>query len=181
LISHVVRDVISPQIKQHGESYHDYLKDISATAGLLLGGTVALWSVESISLVKSFAVLGFFFLSITVLFSFYLRKERVVRPMPYILSLRKLSRWLTDHSNEIVLFSRKEISIDDYKKDKTEFESKYSNMRESLRFSDLEKNEENEMERMPKWYSEINLVSLFFLLGIVLILTSVLLPQICAI
>lgn len=178
-IGYAVRDVISPQIKEHGESYDDYLKDISATAGLLLGGTIALWSVDFVIFVKPLAVLGFVSLSITVVFSFLLRRRAVIRPIPYIQYLKKLSRWLTDHSNRIVLFSRKELSIDDYMKEKKEFESNYPTMRAGGRFNELEQEEAGIIERMAKWYSEVNILTAFFLLGIGLVLVSVLLPQIC--
>ncbi|MFH1162019.1 MAG: hypothetical protein V1696_01955 [Candidatus Jorgensenbacteria bacterium] len=178
-IGHSVRDVIAPQIQQFSESYHDYLKDVSTSAGILLGGVVALWSTKFIVFVPWLTIASFLFLAASVVLSFYFRKKAVIVSVPYVLYLRKLSRKLTEHSNKIVLFSRKELSVEDYEKEKNEFESQYQTMRSGLHFEELENNETSSLERTPKWYSEINIVTLLFLSGIALIVFSVLFPQFC--
>jgi len=179
-IGDAVQEVFSPQIKQHSESYHDYLKDISTTAGILLGGVVALWSTERVDFVAWLAILGFLFLAASVIFSFFLRKNSVISPVPYVLSLKKLSRKLTEHSNKIVLFSRNELKEDEYLKERETFEADYAQMRSDVHFEKIEKSETNALERMPKWYSEINVLTAFFLLGIACIALSVLIPQLCS-
>ena len=179
LISHAVREVFSPQIRQHGEGYHEYLKDISTMAGLLLGGIVALWSTTSVLYIKIFSILSFTFLSLAVVLSFWLRKTAIIRPVPYIQYLKKLSRWMTEHSNKIVLFSRGEKSLDEHLREKEDFSIHYQKMRDGARFKDLEEEESMILDRMPKWYSEVNILTTFFVAGILLVLLSVLLPQIC--
>lgn len=178
-IGHAVREVFSPQIKQHAESYYDYLKDVSTTAGILLGGVVALWSTNKIDFVSWLAIMGFLFLAISVVFSFYLRKNSVTIPVPYVLSVKKLSRKVTEHSHKIVLFSRNELTVEEYLEEKKRFEDEYQKMRSSVRFEEMEKKETAALKRMSKWYSEINILTLLLLLGIICILLSVLIPQLC--
>jgi hypothetical protein len=171
-------EVINGQTKQFWESYNDYLKDISANSGIILGGVLAVWSTKLIAFNQILIIVGAISLALATIISFHVRRKAITKSTPYILALINISNTVNEHSAKMTEYSRGNIDDAAYKKEVADFDAKYPELRESIELKDLKQDGINTVIRMPGWFSEINIASNLFLGGIIFILLSILYPLI---
>lgn len=172
-------EVINAQTTLFWESYNDYLKDVSANSGIILGGVLAVWSTKLIDFDKTFLIIGALLLASATVISFYVRRKAITKATPYILALIKISNVANEHSAKMTEYSRGELSEVDYRKEVADFEARYPELRDSIDLKDLKEDGIDTVKRMQSWFSEISLASNLFLGGVIVILLSILLPLIC--
>jgi len=173
--NHAVSEVIVPQIESFKNTYNKYLKELATAAGVISGAVTALLS-SNINRVEWLAVLGFIFLVIVVVFSFWSLKKGIVESVLYIQYLKSLSQELTDFSHNVVRFSRGEITPEDFQKTELEFKGKYDKQRNDHRGVEITNKENEILLKMTKWYSEINILFMLFSVGIILVALSTSIP-----
>ena len=172
-----VRETIHPQIEGFKKSYNNYFKELATASGVIAGATTALLS-SSIPKIQLLTILGLVLLIIVVVFTFLSFKKGLMNSVPYVQYLKKLSRELTDFSYNAVIFSRKEITPDDFQTKEKEFKNKYYKWRDDLRGDEIDLNENRTLFEMHKWSSEINIITSIFVLGIISIALSIIIPLI---
>tara|TARA_Y100000310_G_scaffold342130_1_gene443913 strand:+ start:2743 stop:3330 length:588 start_codon:yes stop_codon:yes gene_type:complete len=173
--SKAVREVIYPQIEGFKKDYRNYLKNLAASSGIIVGAVTALMS-SSISRIEWLTIFGFILLIIVVICTFLSFKRGLIRSVPYVQYLRKLSRELTNSSYSAVRFSRGEIAPYEFQEKEEEFKSSYDKWRNDHRGDEVDLNEDKFLSEMHRWYSEINLLSYILVLGIILVALSVVIP-----
>ncbi len=173
-----VRGTIYPQIEGFKKDYGDYLKELRTSSGIIAGAVVALLS-SNISKIEWLAILSLLFLIIVVILTFLPFRKAIVNSIPYIQYLKKLSRWLTDFSNNAVKFSREEITPNEFEKIEKEFKNNYDKWRNDQRGDEVNLREEKHFSEITKWYSEINITLFIFVLGLILVTMSVVIPLVC--
>lgn len=174
-----VRGTIYPQIEGFKKDYSDYLKDLRTSSGIIAGALVALLSSD-IEKIEWLAILGLLFLIIVVILSFLPFRKAILNSVSYVQYLKKLSRWLTDFSNNAVKFSRGEVTPDEFGSIEKEFKSKYDKWRNDQRVDEVNLREEKYLAEISKWYSEINILLFLFILGLVAVTLSIFIPLICS-
>lgn len=170
-----VRETIHPQIEGFKTGYRNYLSDLRSSSGIIAGAVVALLS-SNIAKIEWLAILSLLFLIGVVILTFLPARKAIINSAPYTLYLKKLSRWLTDFSNNAVKFSRGEISPDDFEKTEKEFKENYEKWRSDQRGDEVNHREEKSLLQITKWYSEVNVIFFIFLVGLTLVTMSVVIP-----
>jgi len=173
-----VRGTIYPQIEGFKKDYSDYLKDLRTSSGVIAGAVVALLS-SSFPKIDSLAILGLLLLVDVVIWSFLPFRKAIINSVPYVQYLKKLSRWLTDFSNTAVKFSRGESTPEEFEKIEKEFKSNYDKWRNDRHGDEVNLREEKYFSEISKWYSEINVILFLFILGLVAVASSVVIPFVC--
>ena len=173
-----VRGTIYPQIEGFKKDYSDYLKDLRTSSGVIAGAVIALLS-STIPKIESLAICGLLLLIVVVILSFLPFRKAIINSVPYVQYLKKLSRRLTDFSNNAVKFSRGEITPDEFEKIEKEFKENYDKWRNDQRGDEVNSREEKHFSEISKWYSEINIQLFLFILGLVAITLSVTMPFLC--
>ncbi len=174
----VVRGTLYPQIEGFKKDYSDYLKELRTSSGIMAGAVVALLS-SNIVKIEWLAILSLLFLIIVVIQTFLPFRKAIINSVPYIQYLKKLSRWLTDFSNNAVKFSRGEIFLSEFEKIEKEFKNNYDKWRNDQRRNEVNLSEEKYFSEITKWYSEINTTLFIFVLGLISVTMSVVIPLIC--
>lgn len=173
-----VRETIYPQVESFKKSYNDYFKDLATASGVIAGAVTALLS-SNIPKIEWLAILGFTLLIIVVIFTFLSFKKSLIKSIPYVQYLKKLSRELTDFSYNAVRFSREEITPADFEAKERDFKRKYDKWRNDQRGDEINLNENKNLDEMSKWNSEINILFFIFLLGIIFVTFSIIIPLFC--
>lgn len=173
-----VRGTIYPQIEGFKKDYSDYLKELRTSSGIIAGAVVALLS-SNIGKIEWLAILSLLLLIIVVILTFLPFRKAIVNSIPYIQYLKKLSRWLTDFSNNAVKFSREEITPSEFQKIEKEFKDNYDKWRNDQRGNEINLREEQHFLEITKWYSEINITLFIFMLGLISVTISVVIPLVC--
>lgn len=173
-----VRGTIYPQIEGFKKDYGDYLKDLRTSSGIIAGAVVALLS-SNIVKIEWLAILSLLFLIIVVILTFLPFRKAIINSVPYIQYLKKLSRWLTDFSNNAVKFSREEIIPSEFEKIEKEFKNNYNKWRNDQCRNEVNLMEEKHFSEITKWYSEINTTLFIFVFGLISVTMSVVIPLIC--
>jgi len=173
-----VRGTISPQIEGFKKDYGDYLKELRTSSGVMAGAVVVLLS-SNISKIEWLTTLSLLFFIIVVILTFLPFRKAIINSVPYIQYLKKLSRWLTDFSNNAVKFSREEITPGEFEKIEKEFKNNYDKWRNDQCGNEVNLREEKHFSEITKWYSEINTTFFIFVLGLILVTISVVIPLVC--
>src|SRR3989344_6770085 len=170
-----VHGTISPQIEAFEKEYTGYLKDLRTSSGVMAGAVVALLS-SNISQIEWLTISSLVFFIIVVILTFLSFKKSILNSTPYIKYLRKLSKFLTDFSGDAVKFSRKEIMPGEFEKIEEEFHNSYDRWRNDQYSKEINAKEEQNFSEITRWHSEINVISFIFILGLILVSVSVVIP-----
>ena len=167
----------SPQIDGFKSSHRKYYEYVVTACGIFAGLTQALLA-SNFQKIDILATLGFIFFVLAVVIAFLGFKRDLVFGAKYTLGLKGIQKTLSDFSYLSTQFSTNEVSPEEYKSKLTEFEKKYHDMRNN---PDMEKSDayENSIlkELSEDFFSNVNLITTTFILGLVFVSLSVVLPQ----
>lgn len=167
-----------PQIGMFKDSHRKYYEYIVTACGVFAGLTQALLA-SNFQKINFLAVLGFVFFIIAVIISFLGFKRDLILSAKYTKGLKQIQKILSDFSGDITKFSRNEISPEEYKKKQVNFRSKYPDLRYNSDMGETDAYENTILEEIIDCsFSNLNLITATFLIGLVLVTLSVILPQI---
>jgi len=167
----------SPQIDGFKSSHRKYYEYVVTICGIFSGLTQALLA-SSFQKIDILATLGFIFFVIAVVIALLGFKRDLIFGAKYTAGLKGIQKALGDFSYLSTQFSANEISPEEYKSKCEEFETKYHDMRNN---PDMEKADayENSIlkELNEDFFSNVNLITITFISGLMFVALSVLLPQ----
>ena len=167
----------SPQIDGFKNSHRKYYEYVVTTCGVFAGLTQALLA-SNFQKIDMLAISGFIFFILAVIIAFIGFKRDLIFGAKYTAGLKSIQKNLSDFSYLSTQFLASEISPEEYKLKQEDFEKKYHDMR---RNPDMEKADtyENSIlkELGDNFFSNVNLITISFVLGLILVSLSVVLPQ----
>lgn len=167
----------SPQIDGFKNSHRKYYEYVVTTCGVFAGLTQALLA-SNFQKIDVLATFGFIFFILAVIIAFIGFKRDLIFGAKYTAGLKNIQKTLSDFSYLSTQFLASEISPEEYKLKQEDFEKKYHDMR---RNPDMEKADayENSIlkELSDNFFSNVNLVTVAFILGLAFVSLSVVLPQ----
>lgn len=168
----------TPQIDGYKKNYSEYLKSIITASGVFAALTQALL-VSKLPKITLLAVVGFFLLIIAVILAFLSFRKGLVMGAVYVLALKKIRNKMVDFSGIATQFTKGIITLKEYEIKQDEFEKSYPNFRDNKDIKDFDTQENQLLEETAKnYFSSPNIISIFFVAGIILVTFSVLIPQI---
>ena len=174
-IGHAVQKVIYPQIEAFKKSYDDYFRNLVATSGLVAGAVTALLS-SNISKIEWLTILGFVLLVTVVISTFIIFKKGLIESIPYVQYLKETSKELTNFSHKAVKLSRGETTPEEFQAEKQKFEQNYNKWRKDPRMGKINLNEGEVLSKISKVFSAINFLTFLFVLGIIFVAISIIIP-----
>ena len=167
----------NPQIDGFKSSHRKYYEYIVTACGIFAGLTQALLA-SNFQKIDILATFGFIFFIIAVVIALLGFKRDLIFGAKYTAGLKGIQKTLSDFSYLSTQFSKNEISAEEYQLKLDEFEKKYHDMRNN---PDMEKSDAYENSILKdlsgNFFSNANLVTTTFILGLVLVALSVVLPQ----
>ena len=167
----------SPQIDGFKSSHRKYYEYVVTTCGVFAGLTQALLA-SNFQKIDILATFGFIFFVLAVIIAFVGFKRDLIFGAKYTAGLKSIQKTLSDFSYLSTQFSANEISPEEFKSKLDDFEKKYHDMRNN---PDMEKADayENSIlkELSEDFFSNVNLITIAFILGLVFVSLSVVLPQ----
>lgn len=168
----------SPQIDGFKNSYRKYYEYIITVSSVFAGLTQALIASNFLK-VDMLTVLGFISFVLTVIIAFLGFRRDLLFTAKYTMELKNMQKVFSNFSGEIFKFLTNKISLEDYKKKQSNFENKYPDMKNNSKMSEADAYENLILREINEnLLSNINLITATFLLGIIFVALSVLLPQI---
>lgn len=167
----------SPQIDGFKSSHRKYYEYVVTACGIFAGLTQALLA-SSFQKIDTLTTLGFIFFVLAVVLAFLGFKKDLIFSAKYTLGLKGIQKTLGDFSYSSTQFSTNEISAEEYKSKLEEFEKKYHDMRNNPDMEKMDTYENSLLKELSEdFFSNVNLITITFILGLVSVALSVVLPH----
>ncbi len=167
----------NPQIDGFKNSYRKYYEYIITACGVFAGLTEALLA-SNFQKIDGLAILGFIFFVLAVIIAFLGFKKGIIFGAKYTVGLKGMHKNFSDFSYEITKFLKNEISPEEYKSKQEDFENKRLEMRNNADMKKSDLYEDSLLEEIiNNPLSKINLITITFLLGLIFVALSVVLPK----
>lgn len=167
----------SPQIDGFKSSHRKYYEYIVTVCGIFAGLTQALLA-SNFPKNDMLASVGFIFFVIAVVVAFLGFKRNMIFGAKYTAGLKGIQKTLGDFSYVSTQFSTGEIAPEEYKPKLEEFEKKYHDMRNNPDMEEADAYENTILKELGEnLFSNANLITATFILGLAFVALSVVLPQ----
>lgn len=170
-----IEKVTSPQINAYTTQYNQLLKDLIFNAGIFAGAAMALLS-SSIEQKRVFSIAGLILIVLSIIFAVLGFRRSLLKDSDYILLLKKLEGMFSDRSSLAISHKAGVLNEEGYKSKDRELVEKIYAQLDAPAIEEVRRASFEFLENMKKPWSEINIVTYCFILGILLLILSVTIP-----
>ena len=167
----------SPQIDGFKNSHRKYYEYIFTACGVFAGLTQALLA-SNFKKIDSLATLGFIFFILAVIIALIGFRKGIIFGAKYTAGLKGIQKTLSGFSYLSTQFSSGEITVEEYKPKLDVFIKEYHDMRNNPDMKEADTYEDSLLKELcDDSFSNINLVTAAFCLGLIFVALAVVLPE----
>jgi len=159
------------------ESYKKYLFEMIAISGAFASITAALLA-SPITQIKVLTVIAFFLQTLCIIFVFWAFKKGINSMAPYIKHLNQIDSIHSEHSGKLIELYQSNADDSEVITEEDKYCEQLKKCRNSKKFFDIENEQKKEFDSINSFWNEINISFYLFILSIIMVFMSVLIPQI---
>lgn len=175
-IHDAVHRTFAPQLEKHKQFLGQKLRESVILAGALTSLTITLFSSNT-PIFKPLTALGLVLFAIVFIVAIVIFFESVQMLAKYSLKIKEISTLLVDFSGVCVKFNNGDMTLEEFLKRESKVRALYPSMRDNEAFDAVEVWDKEFLQKLADGdYSQINVIILCLIGGVVSVVLSILLP-----